>query len=169
VTAAPSSRLLPSSPSNPCPICHRADNKGSCRYSDDGPKWLCHKGSTHHPPVGLKIGDLHLGDDFQQWAYCGESADSRTKIFTLHEEKRPALRVVEAPKPAFSLARLSPEAKPAKGVVTAGGSIFYAYSEGFNRYNAQPASSSSVTTASAALISGAKEQEKRLGPCTTNK
>jgi hypothetical protein len=128
VTAAPSSRLLPSSPSNPCPICHRADNKGSCRYSDDGPKWLCHKGSTHHPPVGLKIGDLHLGDDFQQWAYCGESADSRTKIFKLHEEKRPALRLVEAPKPAFSLARLSTEAKPAKGVVTAGGSIFYAYS-----------------------------------------
>jgi hypothetical protein len=130
VTAAPSSRLLPSSPSNPCPICHRADNKGSCRYSDDGPKWLCHKGNTHHPPVGLKIGDLHLGDDFQQWAYCGESADSRTKIFKLHEEKRPVLRLVQAGRPRLSLARLSPEAKPAKGVVTAGGSIFYAYSEG---------------------------------------
>ena len=129
MTAAPSSRLLPSSPSNQCPICHRADNKGSCRYSDDGPKWLCHKGSTHHPPVGLKIGDLHLGDDFQQWAYCGESADGRTKIFKLHEEKRPALRLVEAPKPALSLARLSPEAKPAKGIATAAGT-FFSYSEG---------------------------------------
>jgi hypothetical protein len=129
VTAAPSSRLLPSSPSNPCPICHRADNKGSCRYSDDGPKWLCHKGTHHHPPVGLKIGDLHLGDDFQQWAYCGESADSRTKIFKLHEEKRPALRLVEAPRPALSLARLSPEAKPAKGIATAAGT-YYTYSEG---------------------------------------
>jgi hypothetical protein len=129
VTAAPSSRLLPSSPSNPCPICHRADNKGSCRYSDDGPKWLCHKGTHHHPPVGLKIGDLHLGDDFQQWAYCGESADGRTKIFKLHEEKRPALRLVEAPKPAFSLARLSPETKPAKGIATAAGT-FFSYSEG---------------------------------------
>jgi hypothetical protein len=130
VTAAPSSRLLPSSPSNPCPICGRADNKGSCRYSDDGPKWLCHKGSTFHPPIGLKIGDLHLGDDLEQWAYCGESADGRTEIFKLHEEKRPQLRLVEAPRPAFSLARLSPEAKPAKGIATAGGSIFYAYSEG---------------------------------------
>jgi hypothetical protein len=129
VTAAPSSRLLPSSPSNQCPICHRADNKGSCRYSDDGPKWLCHKGNTHQPPVGLKIGDLHLGDDFQQWAYCGESADGRTKIFKLHEEKRPALRLVEAPKPALSLARLSPEAKPAKGIATAAGT-FFSYSEG---------------------------------------
>jgi hypothetical protein len=129
VTAAPSSRLLPSSPSNPCPICHRADNKGSCRYSDDGPKWLCHKGTHHHPPVGLKIGDLHLGDDFQQWAYCGESADSRTKIFKLHEEKRPALRLVEAPRPALSLARLSPETKPAKGIATAAGT-YYTYSEG---------------------------------------
>jgi hypothetical protein len=129
VTAAPSSRLLPSSPSNQCPICHRADNKGSCRYSDDGPKWLCHKGSTHHPPVGLKIGDLHLGDDFQQWAYCGESADGRTKIFKLHREKRPDLRLVEAPKPALSLARLSPEAKPAKGIATAAGT-YYTYSEG---------------------------------------
>ena len=129
MTAAPSSRLLPSSPSNPCPICHRADNKGSCRYSDDGPKWLCHKGNTHHPPVGLKVGDLHLGDDFQQWAYCGESGDGRTDIFKLHEEKRPALRLVEAPKPAFSLARLSAEAKPAKGVGTAAGT-FFSYSEG---------------------------------------
>ena len=129
MTAAPSSRLLPSSPSNPCPICGRDDTKGSCRYSDDGPKWLCHRGSTHQPPVGLKIGDLHLGNDLEQWAYCGESADGRTEIYKLHEEKRPALRLVEAQKP-FSLARLSPEAKPAKGVVTAGGSIFYAYSEG---------------------------------------
>ena len=128
MTAAPSSRLLPSSPSNPCPICGRDDTKGSCRYSDDGPKWLCHRGSTHQPPVGLKIGDLHLGNDLEQWAYCGESADGRTEIYKLHEEKRPALRLVEAQKP-FSLARLSPEAKPAKGVVTAAG-IYYTYSEG---------------------------------------
>lgn len=128
MTAAPSSRLLPSSPSNPCPICGRDDTKGSCRFSDDGPKWLCHKGSTFHPPIGLKKGDLHLGKDFQNWAYCRDARDGRTSTFKLHEEKRPALRLVEAPKPAFSLARLSAEAKPARGVPTAGGSIFYAYS-----------------------------------------
>jgi hypothetical protein len=76
-----------------------------------------------------------VGQDFQRWAYCGETKDKgpsgqgRCSIFKLHEEKRPALRLVEAPKPAFSLARLSPEAKPAKGIATAAG-IFYGYSEG---------------------------------------
>ena len=129
MTAAPSSRLLPSSPSSPCPVCGRDDKGGDCRLSDDGTFVLCHHGSTFSPPSGLRVGDVHLGQDFQSWAYCGESADGRTSTFKLHEEKRPALRLVEAA-PAFSLARLSAEAKPAKGVVTAGGSIFYAYSEG---------------------------------------
>lgn len=136
MTAAPSSRLLPSSPSNPCPICGRDDRKGSCRYSDDGPKWLCHHGSTFSPPPGLKIGDVHLGLDFQNWAYCGETNDKglsghqgRCAIFKLHEEKRPALRVVAAPKPALFIARLSAEAKPAKGVTTVGGGTFYNYSD----------------------------------------
>jgi len=123
---APSSRLLSSSPSNPCPICGRDDRKGSCRYSDDGPKWLCHHGSSFSPPSGLKEGDVHLGLDFQNWAYTGETSDGRCAIFKLHEEKRPALRVVEAPKPAFSFARLS--AEPAKGIATIGGGIFYDYS-----------------------------------------
>jgi hypothetical protein len=94
------------------------------------PSGFAIKAARSTPPIGLKIGDLHLGDDLEQWAYCGESADGRTEIFKLHEEKRPQLRLVEAPRPAFSLARLSPEAKPAKGIATAGGSIFYAYSEG---------------------------------------
>lgn len=128
MTAAPSSRLLPSSPSSPCPVCGRDDKGGDCRLSDDGALVLCHHGSSFKPPSGLSIGEVVLGQDFQNWAYCGEAGDGRTSTFKLHEEKRPALRLVEAPKPAFSLARLSAEAKPAKGVVTAGGSIFYAYS-----------------------------------------
>jgi TusA-related sulfurtransferase len=128
MTAAPTSKLVSSSPSNPCPICGRADKSGKCRYSDDGPKWLCHKGTTHHPPIGLKIGELHLGQDFQNWAYTKEAIDNRTSVFKLHEEKRPTLRLVEAPKPALLLARLSLEAKPAKGIVTAAGT-YYAYSD----------------------------------------
>ena len=127
MTAAPTSNLVSSSPSNPCPICGRADKSGKCRYSDDGPKWLCHKGTTFHPPIGLKRGELHLGQDFQNWAYTKEAIDNRTSVFKLHEEKRPTLRLVEAPKPALLLARLSPEAKPAKGIVTAAGT-YYAYS-----------------------------------------
>jgi hypothetical protein len=128
VTAAPSSRLLPSSPTSPCPVCGR-DSSGDCRISDDGALVLCHHGSSFSPPSGLKIGEVVVGQDFQDWAYCGEAIDGRTSTFKLHEEKRPALRLVEAPKPAFSLARLSPEAKPAKGIATAAG-IFYGYSEG---------------------------------------
>jgi TusA-related sulfurtransferase len=75
------------------------------------------------------VGEVVVGQDFQNWAYCGEASDGRTSSFKLHEEKRPALRLVEAPKPALLLARLSPEVKPAKGVVTAAGT-YYTYSEG---------------------------------------
>ena len=129
MTAAPSSRLLPSSPSSPCPVCGRDDKGGDCRLSDDGALVLCHHGSSFKPPSGLSIGEVVLGQDFQNWAYTGETDDNRCAVFKLHEEKRPALRLVEAPKPAFSLARLSPEAKPAKGIGTAAGT-YYNYSEG---------------------------------------
>jgi hypothetical protein len=126
---APSSALLSSSPSAPCVICGRDDKGGDCRISTEGDFVLCHHGSTFSPPSGLKKGEVVLGQDFQQWAYCGEASDGRTSSFRLHEEKRPTLRLVEAPKPALLLARLSPEAKPAKGIVTAAGT-YYAYSEG---------------------------------------
>jgi hypothetical protein len=129
VTAAPSSRLLPSSPSSPCPVCGRDDKGGDCRLSDDGALVLCHHGSSFKPPSGLSIGEVVLGQDFQNWAYTGETDDNRCAVFKLHEEKRPALRLVEAPKPAFTIARLSADAKPAKGVVTAAGT-YYRYSDG---------------------------------------
>jgi hypothetical protein len=63
------------------------------------------------------------------------------KIFKLHREKRPDLRLVEAPKPALSLARLSPEAKPAKGIATAAGT-YYTYSEGQQVQRTKTSSSS---------------------------
>jgi hypothetical protein len=128
VTAAPSSRLLPSSPSNPCPICGRDDKGGDCRLSEDGALVLCHHGSSLSPPSGLSKGEVVLGRDFQNWAYVRESDDGRTSVFTIHEEERPVLRLVEAAKP-FSLARLSLGAKPAKGIATAAGT-YYNYSEG---------------------------------------
>jgi hypothetical protein len=124
VTAAPSSKVFESGPLNPCVICGR-DSSGDCRYSDDGPKWLCHHGTTFSPPL-CKKGETIVGKDGQLWAYTKEAKDKRTSVFTLHKER--ALRLVEAVKPAITIARLSPEAKPAKGVATAGGSIFYAYS-----------------------------------------
>ena len=127
MTAAATSPLINSSPANPCPICGRDDKSGKCRFSNDGPIWLCHHGSTFSPPQGLKEGETHLGKDFQLWAYTGETKDGRCSIYKLHEEKRPALRIVEAPSPAFFLARQSPEAKPEKGVQTIDGSTFYSY------------------------------------------
>lgn len=119
MTAA-SSRLLPSSPSSPCPVCGRDDKGGDCRLSDDGLLVLCHKGSTFSPPPGLRVGDVHLG-----WAYCGESADGRTSTFKLHEEKRPALRLVP---PTFSFARPSAAISSAKGTTTPNGNTYYSYS-----------------------------------------
>jgi hypothetical protein len=127
VTAALSSKLFESGPFNPCVICGR-DSSGDCRYSDDGPKWLCHHGTTFSPPL-CKKRETIVGKDGQLWAYTGESKDKRCAVFKLHEEKRPALRLVETLKPAFTIARLSADAKPAKGVVTAAGT-YYRYSDG---------------------------------------
>ena len=120
MTASHKSKLFNSSPLDPCPVCGRDDAGGDCRISDDGALVLCHHGSTFSPPSGLKSGDVVLGKDLQSWAYDKETSDGRCSVFTLHKE-RPALRVVEAPKPALSLARLSLGAKPAKGVATAAG------------------------------------------------
>jgi hypothetical protein len=128
VTASHKSNLLSSSPTLACPICGR-DSSGHCRISDDGVFVLCHKGSTYAPPPCTREGEKIVGKDGQTWGFCLDASDNRTKAFRLHRENRPDLRVVEAPKPAFSLARLSPEAKPAKGIATAAGT-YYTYSEG---------------------------------------
>jgi hypothetical protein len=87
------------------------------------------RGSTHAPPACTRNGEKIVGSDGRTWGYCLDASDNRTSEFRLHREKRPDLRLVEAPKPALSLARLSPEAKPAKGIATAAGT-YYRYSEG---------------------------------------
>ncbi|MCP9914609.1 AAA family ATPase [Cyanobium sp. BA20m-14] len=127
MTASHKSKLFNSSPLDPCPVCGRDDAGGDCRISDDGALVLCHHGSTFSPPSGLKSGDVVLGKDLQSWAYDKETGDGRCSVFTLHKER--ALRLVEAVKPAITIARLSPEAKPAKGIGTAAGT-FFSYSEG---------------------------------------
>jgi hypothetical protein len=38
---------------------------------------LCHYGSSHHPPEGLRPGDTHTGGDGQQWAYTKDTSDGR--------------------------------------------------------------------------------------------
>ena len=55
---------------NPCPICGRTKDS-DCRIGAE--IVLCHHGSSHHPPKGLKPGDTHLGGDGQQWAYTKDT------------------------------------------------------------------------------------------------
>jgi predicted P-loop ATPase len=43
---------------------------------------LCHYGSSHRPPAGLKPGDVVTGSDGQRWAYTGDTSDSRAAKFT---------------------------------------------------------------------------------------
>jgi hypothetical protein len=51
---------------------------------------LCHYGSSHHPPEGLRPGDTHPGGDGQQWAYTKDTSDGRAATFTPHKPLRGA-------------------------------------------------------------------------------
>ncbi|MCP9776219.1 AAA family ATPase [Cyanobium sp. WAJ14-Wanaka] len=68
-----------SSKGNPCPICSRTKD-GDCRISAS--LVLCHHGSEHHPPAGLKPGDV-VG----KWAFTGNTADDRAATFTRHKPR----------------------------------------------------------------------------------
>lgn len=85
--------LRPSSRNNPCPSCGRTKD-GDCRISANSV--ICHRGQTHHPPEGLRRGDVIDGKDGQRWAYTGESKDGRAAVFTLDRplssEHRPPTR-----------------------------------------------------------------------------
>jgi hypothetical protein len=93
--AAPSlsaeSNLKASGKGNPCPICGRSKD-GDCRIGAE--IVLCHHGSSHHPPEGLRPGDTLPGGDGQQWAFTGESNDSRAATFTMHKPRHPAARMM---------------------------------------------------------------------------
>jgi predicted transcriptional regulator len=75
----------PSSKRTPCPICNRTKD-GDCRISDD--LVLCHHGSTHSPPPGLKPGDLHPGHDGRHWAFTGNTKDGRAAVFTIDKPRQ---------------------------------------------------------------------------------
>ncbi len=80
MTAAHCSALEPSSKRNPCPICGRTAD-GDCRTAEG--LAICHHGSKHHPPAGLRPGDVIDGHDGQRWAFTGETSDGRGSTFTL--------------------------------------------------------------------------------------
>ena len=67
---------------NPCPICGRVKD-GDCRIGAE--IVLCHHGSSHHPPEGLKPGETHIGADGQQWAYTKDTSDGRAATYVIHQ------------------------------------------------------------------------------------
>ena len=85
MTAASSTRWISSSQRTPCPICGRS-NDGSCSVKADGGLLSCHYGNSHHPPAGMKPGDVIDGHDGQQYAFTGDSKDGRTAMFTPNEQ-----------------------------------------------------------------------------------
>ena len=74
--------LKASGKGNPCPICGRTKD-GDCRIGAE--IVLCHHGSSHHPPKGLKPGDTQLGGDGQQWAYTKDTSDGRAATYVIHQ------------------------------------------------------------------------------------
>ena len=95
--ASPLQDLPPKNPSGtsgewsaakPCPICDRIKDD-NCRISSDGKAVLCHHGSTHRPPAGLKLGQVIK----TQWAFCGEeeTAAGTASLFKI-DKPRPGPR-----------------------------------------------------------------------------
>lgn len=98
-------QLTRSSKANPCPICGRSKD-GDCRIGAESV--LCWHGNSHHPPAGLRSGDLVTGTDRVQWAYTGNAEG--WAHFTRHKP-RVGAPAVEVAAFTFSLARL-PEPAP---------------------------------------------------------
>lgn len=121
MSAAPCSALKPSSKRNPCPICGRTTD-GDCRTGDG--LSICHHGSTHHPPEGLRPGDVIEGRDGQRWAFTGETTDGRGSTFTLDKPRHQPGRVLQmrpratshqpAPAPIAGLIKLARLPQPCK-------------------------------------------------------
>ena len=79
----------PSSTAAPCPVCGRSKD-GDCRISAAGDRILCHYGQTHHPPAGLRRGDVVNGTDGKRWAFNRNSTDNRSAVFKLAKPRESA-------------------------------------------------------------------------------
>jgi hypothetical protein len=116
MTAASSTRWISSSQRAPCPICGRSKD-GSCSINADGGLLSCHYGASHHPPAGMKPGDVIDGHDGQQYAFTGDSKDGRTAMFTPNKPRDSArskvVSIRRKPAPAAP-APATPAPLPAK-------------------------------------------------------
>lgn len=82
-----------SSRRNPCPICNRTKDS-DCRSAEN--LILCHYGSSHHPPAGLRPGSVVQAADGTMWAYTGDTEDGRAAVFT-QDKPRPEGITVRQP------------------------------------------------------------------------
>ena len=98
------SPFTPSSRRNPCPICGRTAD-GDCRIGEG--LAVCHHGSSHQPPEGLRPGDVIEGCDGQRWAFTGETADGRASTFTPDKPLDLPVRVVQQ-RPRSSCTKATP-------------------------------------------------------------
>jgi hypothetical protein len=92
MVATRSSTNTRSSKANPCPVCGRAKD-GDCETRFDG-LVFCHRGATHHPPEGIKPGEVHNG-----YAFLGDTELGKA-MFKPDEGKckpKPHPRVVPSP------------------------------------------------------------------------
>lgn len=105
-------RFTYSNKNNPCPICGRTKD-GDCRFKAG--LAICHIGSTHHPPAGIRPGSVVEGSDGISWAFTGDSDDGRAAIFTPDKPKE-NLRLIpnRSPVSMSFIARLPtlPEPQP---------------------------------------------------------
>lgn len=83
--------LEASSKRNPCPICGRTAD-GDCRTGEG--LAICHHGTSHHPPEGLRPGEVIDGRDGQLWAFTADTPDGRAAVFTLDKPRHQPARVV---------------------------------------------------------------------------
>ena len=92
MVATRSSTSTRSSKTNPCPVCGRAKDN-DCETRSDG-LVFCHRGATHHPPDGIRAGEVHNG-----YAFLGDTELGKA-MFKPDEGKgttKPHMRVVPSP------------------------------------------------------------------------
>jgi hypothetical protein len=108
----PAAGWKPSGRGHSCPICSRTKD-GDCRIGAE--LILCHYGSSHHPPKGLKPGDVIPGADGQQWAFTRDTSDGRAATFTIHKPRHDHSSGSAATAVGIQFARLpEPASEPPK-------------------------------------------------------
>lgn len=92
----PTSSVVHSGPSSPCPICGR-DHSAACTTYTDGERLRvnCFHGQTFSPPTNLKPGDITLIMG-RKWAYCKDFTNSAIGDYSTFIEHQPTSHALHA-------------------------------------------------------------------------